>query len=105
MKGQKLNGLFCDIEGTLFSNGVLNAHVLATIKQNEAEGKEITLWTDGNLTELQALLDANKITYPLRAKRDFAGAVVEMAIDDMDEHSFSALTKVYAERFIRAQDL
>lgn len=105
MKGNRLTGLFCDMEGTLFSNGVLNANVLATLNDNEAKGKEITLWTDGNLPELQALLDANSINYPLRAKRDFAGAIVEIAIDDMDEHSFSALTKVYAERFIRVDDL
>ncbi len=105
MKGNRLTGLFCDMEGTLFSNGVLNANVLATLNDNEAKGKEITLWTDGNLPELQALLDANNINYPLRAKRDFAGAIVEIAIDDMDEHSFSALTKVYAERFIRVDDL
>ena len=104
-KGERLTGTFCDMEGTLFANGVLQNATLETLKKHEAEGKEITLWTDGNIAELQSLLDANGITYKLHAKRDYAGAIVETAIDDMDENSFTALTKIYAEKFIRVQDL
>jgi hypothetical protein len=104
-KGESLSGIFCDIEGTLFSNGILNNAVLEFLNKNKKEGKEITLWSDGNLSELQSLLDMNKITYKLYAKRDFAGAIVEIAIDDMDEHSFSAMTKIYAKKFIRVQDI
>lgn len=98
-KGETFSGIFCDMEGTLFSNGTLNNAVLEFLRKHEAEGKEIRLWSDGNLPELQPLLDVNNITYQLNAKRDFAGAIVEMAIDDMDEHSFSAITKVFAKEF------
>lgn len=98
-KGQTLSGIFCDMEGTLFTNGQLNNRVLELLKSQEAEGKEVTLWTDGKLSELQPLLDAKSISYPLHAKRDYAGAIVEMAIDDMDEHSFSAITKIFAKEF------
>ena len=93
------------MEGTLFSNSVLNQSVLQFLKTKEAEGKKVTLWTDGNLAELQLLLDANNILYPLHAKRNFAGAIIEMAIDDMDQHSFTAVTKMYARTFVRVQDI
>lgn len=104
-KGEELSGVFCDIEGTLFTNGTLNSSLLNFLRKKESEGKEITLWTDGNLSELQSLLDVNNITYQLTAKRSFAGAIVEMAIDDMDEHSFTAITKIYAKKFTRVQDI
>ena len=51
------------------------------------------------------LMQMGLLTYKLHAKRDYAGAIVETAIDDMDENSFTALTKIYAEKFIRVQDL
>ena len=98
-KGETFSGIFCDMEGTLFSNGTLNNAVLEFLRKYEVEGKEVRLWSDGNLSELQPLLDANNITYQLNAKRDFAGAIVEIAIDDMDEYSFSAITKVFAKEF------
>jgi hypothetical protein len=104
-KGENLTGIFCDMEGTLFTNSTLNKTLLNFLHKQENDGKKIILWTDGNLSELQSLLDANNITYQLEAKRDFAGAIVEMAIDDMDEHSFTATTKIYAKKFTRAQDI
>ena len=104
-KGENLTGIFCDMEGTLFTNGALNKTLLNFLHKQENDGKEIILWTDGNLSELQSLLDANNITYQFQAKRSFAGAIVEMAIDDMDEHSFTAITKIYAKKFTRVQDI
>ena len=103
--GEDLTGIFCDIEGTLFTKGVLNEAILKFLHDYAAEGKEITLWTDGSISVIRPLLDANKIMYKIYAKRDFAGAIVEMAVDDMDEHSFSAVTKIYARKFIRARDI
>jgi len=103
-KGEELAGIFCDIEGTLFANGILNNTLLAFLHQQDLEGKTITLWTDGNIAELQTLLDMNEITWPLKVKRGFAGAIVEMAIDDMDENSFTGLTKIFAKRFRPIQE-
>ncbi|MCE9585172.1 hypothetical protein K8Q94_00925 [Candidatus Nomurabacteria bacterium] len=103
-KGEELTGIFCDMEGTLFANGILNNALLTFLHQQEIESKIITLWTDGNIAELQTMLDANGITWQLKAKRDFAGAIVEMAIDDMDENSFTGLTKIFAKRFRPIQE-
>jgi hypothetical protein len=102
-KGKIFNGIFCDIEGTFFSNDILNSTLLEFLQKQEIKGQTITLWTDGDISKLQSLLNVRKITYPLRAKRDFAGAIVEMAIDDMDEHSFSVITKIYAKKFRQVQ--
>lgn len=104
-KGEDLEGTFCDMEGTLFSNDILNEGVLSFLRKDEREGKSITLWTDGNIPELQSLLNIHEIPYQLHPKRNFAGAVVETAIDDMDENSFTAVTKIYAKTFIRVQDI
>ncbi len=103
-KGEELDGIFCDMEGTLFTNGTLNDALLTFLHQQEVKSKTITLWTDGDIANLQTLLDTHGITWPLKAKRDFAGAIVEMAIDDMDENSFTGLTKIFAKRFTPAQD-
>lgn len=99
-KGKTFSGIFCDIEGTLLIDSKVHNKVFEFLKQNEKEGKDISLWTDGNLSEIQLLLDANSVSYKLYAKRDFAGAIVEMAIDDMDEISFSAITKIFVEKFL-----
>lgn len=105
MKGKEVNGVFCDIEGTILIDGKPNAEVLTLLEKYNNEGKTITLWTDGNLEELSKSLKRVKVQYPLVSKLNYAGAVAEIVIDDMDEYSFTALTKITAKKFIRASDV
>ena len=101
MKGQNIEGVFCDIEGTLFNGKELNQETLSKLKQFEGEGKNITLWTDGDTAKLQELLNENGITYPLKSKIDFAGASAEIVFDNDDHNTFSAKTKIFAKKFIK----
>ena len=100
-EGEELAGVFCDIDGTLLMNGKPNIEVLEMLKGYEAKGKAIMLWTLGNISETKATLSENGISYPLQNKLDFAGAVVEIAIDDEDRNSFFLKTRVHARQFIR----
>jgi hypothetical protein len=101
MKGQNIEGVYCDIEGTLFNGEELNTKTLDMLKEFEAQGKNITLWTDGDITKLQMLLDKAEIKYPLKSKIDHAGASAEIVIDNEDNNTFSAKTKIYAKKFIK----
>jgi len=101
MKGQNIEGVFCDIEGTLFNGEELNTATLEKLKEFEAQGKTITLWTDGDVSNLQKLLDKEGIIYPLKSKVDHAGASAEIVIDNDDQNTFSAMTKIYAKKFIK----
>lgn len=101
MKGESIQGVFCDIEGTLIINGEINKEILEKLNLYEKEGKMITLWTDGDKNELQKILDENSIKYLLQSKFDYAGAVAEIVIDDSDENTFNARTKIYAKEFIQ----
>jgi len=101
MKGQNIEGVYCDIEGTLFNGEELNTKTLDMLKEFEAQGKNITLWTDGDITKLQTLLNNAGIKYPLKSKIDHAGASAEIVIDNDDNNTFSAKTKIYAKKFIK----
>lgn len=101
MKGQNIEGVYCDIEGTLFNGEELNQNTLNKLKELESQGKNITLWTDGDINQLQKLIEENGITYPLKSKIDHAGASAEIVIDNDDENTFSAKTKIFAKKFIK----
>lgn len=105
MKDQKLSGVYCDVEGTLLVDEKLNETVLTLLQKYETEGKTITIWTDGNIVEIEPKLRTLGITYPIKSKFDHAGAIAEIAIDDQDEFTFGARTKISAEKFIRVSDL
>lgn len=101
MKGQNIEGVYCDIEGTLFNGEELNKKTLDILKGFEEQGKNITLWTDGDISKLQELLDRDGIKYPLKSKIDHAGVSAEIVIDNDDNNTFSAKTKIYAKKFIK----
>jgi len=101
MKGQNIEDVFCDIEGTLFNGEELNNATLEKLKELEVQGKTITLWTDGDIGSLQKLLDKAGIKYPLKSKIDHAGASAEIVIDNDDQNTFSAKTRIFAKKFIK----
>lgn len=105
MKGGKIFGLFCDIQGTLLVENKINKKVLSVLKKYERDGKKITIWTDGNPITYEKILYSMGVMYPVKSKFDYSGGVVEIAIDDMDQYTFSAITKITAEYFIKVSDL
>lgn len=105
MKGIKLSGVYCDVEGTILVEGQLNKSVVVKLQEYEQQGKTITLWSDGNIGELKLKLESLGVTYHLKSKFDHAGATAEIVIDDQDEYTFGARTKISAEKFINVSDL
>lgn len=101
-KGENLSGVFCDIEGTILVDGNVRQDTLEKLEAYEAQGKSVVLWTDGDIDEISPQLRKHGIEYPIHAKADYAGATVEIAIDDLDEHAFTARTKIQAKTFVRA---
>lgn len=101
MKGEKIEGVFCDIEGTLLIDGEVNQDTLKKLKDYESQGKQITLWTDGDVEELGKKLKELGVEYPLKSKFDHAGALAEIVIDDIDENTFRLKTKIFAKTFIK----
>lgn len=101
-KGEFISGVYCDVEGTVLVGEMLNQDILSMLNKYTEEGKQVTLWTDGDIAKLQNILNDNGVNYSLKRKIDYAGAIVEIAIDDMDEFSFTARTKICAKQFIRA---
>lgn len=79
--GKYFPGVFCDIEGTLLKDGLINEAVLKTL-QSLSISKPITLWTGGDVDSLKTDLIARGITWKLVAKPSFTGAEVESAFDD-----------------------
>jgi hypothetical protein len=100
-KGERLEGVFCDVEGTLLEGGNVNIETLELLEKYETDGKKITLWTDGDIDSLRTTLQSHGVNYPLHSKSEYAGAVVEIAIDDLDQFAFSAKTKILPEKFVR----
>ena len=104
MKGQEILGVYCDTEGTILVDGKLNTNVISILREYEQQNKTITLWTDGDIEALKVTLEKLGVNYPLKSKFDYAGALAEIVIDDKDEYTFSAMTKISARKFIHITD-
>ena len=50
MLGKEIRGVYCDVEGTLLSKGIVNETVLSVLKTFESLGFEVTIWTLGDLS-------------------------------------------------------
>lgn len=80
--GRFFPGVFCDVEGTLFfKDGQVNTEMLSKLKEL-SKTKPITLWTGGDIKELDKILAKNGINWKLISKRDLTGAEVETSYDD-----------------------
>ncbi len=104
-KGEYLDGVYCDAEGTLLVDGKLNDKVVKALVYYFTEGEKITIWTDGNLSEIFTKLRMMGVMHLIVSKHDYAGAKAKIVIDDMKEYEFSALTKISAEKFIHVSEI
>jgi len=81
--GKFFPGIFCDVEGTLVKHGVVDIEMLSVLKEL-SKTKPITLWTGGNVEDLNKILALNGIVWKLISKHDLTGAEVETSYDDED---------------------
>ncbi|MBP6910549.1 HAD hydrolase family protein [Patescibacteria group bacterium] len=113
MKGQRVEGVFCDVDGTLIEYAAagspdegtqkLREEVVTLLKKYESEGKTITIWTGGNLEEKTTYLRSLGITRPIVSKYNYAGATAAIVIDDIGLEAFQMQSKITAETFIDAK--
>lgn len=87
--GKYFPGIFCDLEGTLLTGNEVNLQLLNELNELSAN-KPITLWTSGDLKEYQRKLIAKGIFWKLVSKKDFFGAEVEIAFDDLSYEKFQS---------------
>lgn len=92
-EGRYLEGVFCDIEGTLIQNGQVNQELKAELEA-KAQEKPITIWTDGDIKEANRVLRPAGITWKVVPKSEFAGARVAEAYDDLSPEEFREKTNI-----------
>lgn len=99
--GKVLEGVFCDIDGTLLvKENFINQQVLSQLQEFEREGKSITIWTGGTVEDRRDILIDYGIFYKVVSKYDFEGCSVEIAIDDnpegLKEYGITTQKTIYA---------
>lgn len=105
--GQGLNGVFCDIEGTLLDarTGEVNQQVLNLLDKYDRE-TFVRIWTGGDVNELRKKV-ASKTGRPwmVISKYDFRGSVPETVIDDMDKTTFEREYGINPKTYLRTDEL
>lgn len=81
-RGQRFAGVFCDAEGTLLVEGKPQTAVVAHLQTAQTAGRSVTVWTGGDPDALTQTLRTHGLPWDVVRKADFAGAIVEEAIDD-----------------------
>ncbi|MCX6824132.1 MAG: HAD hydrolase family protein [candidate division SR1 bacterium] len=114
MKGQKIQGVYCDVDGTLIEYVGINSgkegtqqlrqSVVDRLKKYEQEGKEIYIRTGGNVEKKAAYLKTLGIDRPVVNKCDYAGATAEIVMDDTDINAFIVQSKILPETYIDTKD-
>lgn len=112
----EFEGVFCDVEGTLLlGKNKINSGVVELLRKFKNEGKRIMFWTAGSpdlerkkidravessddLDEADAVILLN---LKVVSKYDFAGATVEITIDDMSEQSLREGLKLHSKQHIQ----
>lgn len=112
---KRFTGTFCDIEGTLITDGKLDENV-AHILVDSAQHGPVTLWTGGNIRNFSYALHSQLEEYcqnhnakdtfstlhlrtPIVSKHMFRGATVERVIDDIMPDEFTAEYGIKPEEF------
>ncbi len=114
MKGEEIDGVYCDVDGTLIEYvGIhsgkegtqqLRQSVVELLKKYEQEGKKIYIRTWGNVEKKTAYLRKLGITWPVLNKYDYAGATAEIVIDDTDQNAFIVQSKILPKTYIDTKD-
>jgi hypothetical protein len=81
-------GIFCDVEGTLVYEGIVNQTIVDKLEKL-SKTKAVSIWTGGETKEAEKMLynlGVNK--WPVLSKYDFAGCRVETIFDDLPKKKF-----------------
>ena len=97
-----IEGVFCDIEGTIFtSTGEVNEKVLQMLEKEEGK-RAVSIWTGGDVKEFQKKLYRLEVKkFPVLSKYSFRGCEVEIAIDDLSQDEFEKRYGIKVHKYIQ----
>lgn len=95
--------VFVDRDGTLYDNDThqFNQKVIDMVHEYEGQGKEIIIWTLGDVEIKQKILNDAGLPYKVKSKLAYKWAIVEIAIDNESAASLFANATVRAENYIK----
>jgi hypothetical protein len=101
----KFEGVFVDRDGCIYSNTnkTFNQDVIDLVKKYEQEGKQIRLWTQGNVELKQKLLDEAGLPYIVESKTDYKGWTVEISIDNDSEETLYGKAKIKSDHHVQVK--
>ncbi len=100
---EMIPGVFCDVEGTLISvdRTKVNSDLVVVLGKEETD-KPVTLWTGGDVKEIEKLLVSHGIKkYPVVSKDVFRGCKVEIVYDDLPKAEFKKQYNITAKKYIK----
>jgi hypothetical protein len=83
-----VEGVFCDIEGTLCQGEKVNDIVVDMLIEFENKGKIVKIWTGGNVDFYRQKLVLARINWQIENKYRYMGRIVELVIDDLPREKF-----------------
>ena len=98
--GERLNGCFVDIEGTLLQDGVVNQEIVNVLKEKAAV-MAVNLWTDGDIKKLAPTIRRAGLYYNIIPKSLLSGATVEEAYDDLEQSEFYKRYAITVEHYVK----
>jgi hypothetical protein len=104
MKGKYIQGVYCDTDGTLLNkNQELNQETVNLLKSYEVQWKEIHIRTGGDRAEKEIQLRKLGIVWPVYSKYEYAWAIAEIVIDDLDKEAFILQSKILPQTFMQVK--
>lgn len=102
LKGLSFKDVCVDVDGTLFVNNEINKEVLALVeKKSAAESIPITIWTGGDVRDLEDKIRKKGILWKIVSKEVLNGAKVNIVIDDLPEEEFKKKYKISFNEYIK----
>lgn len=101
-EGMHFPDFFVDVEGTLLVDGQLNQDVARRIKEEEAAGSPITIWTGGDAISFGQQLWGMKLPWKVVSKYYLRGTTVRLAIDDLPQPEFEKEFGIKVEEYVIA---
>lgn len=100
---EMIPGAFFDVEGTLITADRAEVKPLTLVAiEEQSRDKAVTLWTGGDVKEIEKLLVSHGIKkYPVVSKDVFRGCKVELVYDDLPKKEFEKQYNITAKKYIK----
>jgi hypothetical protein len=101
LAGLDFQDVCVDIEGTLIDKqGKLRIDVVDKVCEL-SQGRPVTVWTGGNMKELDAIIRKQGLDWKLTSKNLLRGAKVHTIVDDLDQEEFNWKYGVACDTYIQ----